>query len=311
MQKLVSTTRIAYNKINGTQASQLLNATDPAAIQALLNPIQATATNIKAASFGAVILLNTVSMAMPVLQQFFFLLVLNGAVGQHQLYKKMTVRSSFLVRYTAGLLFTFGASLCQTGYFWAFRENWGVSGTEFVLTWMTFWLLMHIHLLILDSISTIAPLPVMPFVVLLWIFLNIASSLSPLEMQAGFYHWGIAFPSHNAYSTLVTIWTRGANNRLYRALPILFSWEIAGCISSSITHLRACHLSYKMGQERQLDEDIQNTKDEEDRIQSLDADVSRQTTLDRTASRLERQRSVEEAALEQRQVYGPSIPPFA
>ncbi|KAF2268784.1 hypothetical protein CC78DRAFT_529760 [Lojkania enalia] len=312
MQQLVGATRLAYIKINGTQAARSLNETDSAAVQAFMNPISATATNIKVAPFGAVILLNTVSMAIPILQQFFFLLVLNGVAQKHQLYSKMTVRSSLLVRRVAGLLYSFGAALCQTGYFWAFKENWQVNGNQFVLTWMTLWLLMHIHLLILDSISTIAPLPVMPFVILLWVFLNLASSLSPLELQAGFYHWGIALPSHEAYSILVTIWTGGAHNRLYRALPIMFSWWVLANITTSITHWRACHLAYKMEHQESIGIKNSKTRDEEAAISAEEPEsgrCSRQAT--RTAENLERIRSAEETAMEQRQAYGPSIPPLA
>lgn len=311
MQQLVALTHVVYNKMNGTQASQFLNRTDPAAVQVLLNAISSTATDIQQAPFGSVILLNTVSMAMPIMQQFFFLLVINGVMRQHLLYSKMTVRSSLLVRRIAGAIFTLGAALCQTGYFWAFRESWNVNGNQFVLTWMTFWLLMNIHYLILDSISTVAPLPVMPFVVLLWVFLNISSTLSPLELQPGFFHWGIALPSYNAYSILITIWTGGAENRLYRALPILFSWWVLANITTSLTHIRACHLAYKLDEESNQGQ-TKSAKDEEAGISSDgDADrmVSRQTTFNRPTT-LQRQKTFEEAAMEQRQVYGPSIPPF-
>lgn len=319
MQQLVTATRLAYDKMNGTQAARFLNTTDPAAVQSFMNPISATATNIQAATLGTVILFNTVAMAMPVLQQFFFLLVLNGVAAQHQLYLKMTVRSSLIVRRVAGVLFTFGAALCQTGYFWAFRENWHVNGNQFVLTWMVFWLLMHIHLLILDTISTVAPLPVMPFVVLLWVFLNLASTLSPLEMQAGFYHWGIALPGHNSYSLLITIWTGGSGNRAYRALPIMFAWWVVANITTSLTHYRACHLAYKFNKEQEeRDESTDETpaKDEEEAIAEPEArpvrpSMSRRTTLAKTTSRLDRQMTAGEIATEQRIVYGPSVPPLA
>ncbi|CAO2654634.1 Nn.00g113670.m01.CDS01 [Neocucurbitaria sp. VM-36] len=312
MNTLVAAIRLVYNNLNGTQASQFLNETDPAAVRALLNPIQASTENIKPAQFGTVMLMNTVSMAMPVLQQFFFLLVLNGVLGAHNLYEKMTVRSSLLLRRIAGLLFTFGAALCQTGYYWAFREDWDVNGKQFLLTWMTFWLLMHIHLLILDSISTLAPLPVMPFVVLLWVLLNIASTLSPLEGQANFYHWMVALPSHEAYSILVTIWTGGAHNRLYRALPILFAWWLVANVTTSLTHIRACHLAYRLEEEQRVD--LEDGKDVEDGLaagNNREDAASLQHTLTRNTTRLERQRTAEDIALERRQVYGPSIPPFA
>ncbi|ORY16780.1 hypothetical protein BCR34DRAFT_556632 [Clohesyomyces aquaticus] len=315
LEQLVAATRVAYTKINGTQAYPFVARNDQAAIQAYLNPINAKATNIKQDPFGSVILFNTISMAMPILQQFFFLLVLNGVSRQHQLYTKMTIISSLNVRRAAGLLFTLGASLCQTGYFWAFKESWDVNGNQFVLTWMAFWLLMHIHYLILDSISTIAPMAVMPFVVLLWVFLNIASSLSPMELQAGFYNWGVALPSYNTYSVLVTIWTGGAHNRLYRALPILFSWWIVANIVTVVTHFRACHLAYKFEREEHVDV-TQNLKEDEEVAttsprQDNDNQISRQTTANVAGLNLMRQRTVEELTMENRQVYGPSIPPLA
>jgi hypothetical protein len=312
MTQLIAATRLAYNKINGISASSGLNTTSPAAVAALLNPIQSTSTNIMPVTFGTSIFLNTISMAMPILQQFFFLLVLNGVLAAHQIYKKMTISSSLVYRRVAGLLFTFGAALCQTGYYWAFREGWTVSGSQFVLTWLTIWLLMHIHLLILDSISTLAPLPVMPFVVILWVLLNVSSTASPLEAQAGFYHWMVALPSHEAYSILVTIWTGGAHNRLYRALPILFAWWVTANVTTSLTHIRACHLAYKVDLDEVLEEERAQEKDLEGTpTEEREEPMSLQNTVTRTLTQLTKQRTVEEVALERRQVYGPSIPPFA
>jgi hypothetical protein len=310
MTQLVATARLAYTKINGTQALRSLNESDSAAMQAFFNPIQAAATNIKAATFGTATLLNAVSMAMPVLQQFFFLLVLNGVLGAHNLYEKMTVLSSLRFRRFAGLLFTLGAALCQAGYIWAFRESWDVDGNQFVLTWMTYWLLMHVHVLILDTISTLAPLPVMPFVVLFWILVNIASTLTPLELQAGFYHWAIALPSHEAYSVLVTIWTGGAHDRLYRALPILFAWWVVANITTTLAHIRACHLAYKLDKDKVLGQAMEDDV-EAGAAEAKEESISMQDTLARTGTRLTRHRTLTEEALERREVYGPSIPPFA
>ncbi|XP_014550098.1 hypothetical protein COCVIDRAFT_116464 [Bipolaris victoriae FI3] len=246
MNQLVAATRLAYSNINGMQAMRIVNKTDQTAIQALLDPIKATETNIHAAAFGSVVFMNTVSMVMAILEQFFFLLTLNGIFGALNLYGRMTVLSSMCLRRLAGILFTFGAALCQSGYYWAFRENWEVNGSQFLLTWMAVWLLMQIHLLVMDSISTTAPPAAMPFVVLFWITLNNASAASPLDIQTGFYKWSIILPSHEAYSVLVTIWTGGAHNQVYRALPILFSWWIVANITASLAHIRACHLAYQL-----------------------------------------------------------------
>lgn len=283
MEKLVLGTKAAYQKINGTRALESLDNTDPAAVQAFFNPITASVRNVEPMVFGATIFLNTVSMVVPVLQQFFFLLVLNGVVGQHKLYTKMTVRSSLFVRRVAGLIFAFGAALCQAGFFWAFREDWNANGNQFVLTWMILWLLMHIHLLILDSISTIAPLPAMPFVVLLWVFLNLASTLCPFELMPGFYRWGISLPGHNTYSILITIWTRGSTNDVYRALPIMFAWWIFANALATIALVRACHLAYKfefMEQDFELHEQDAGKSMPEIKDEVSDPSLSRSTTMD-------------------------------
>jgi hypothetical protein len=308
MQTLIGATRIAYNHINGTQASKILNQQDPAAIQVFLNPIAAQERNVKVASFGNSVLLNTIGTIIPVLSQFFFLLVLNGAMRQHQMYSRLTVRSSLILRRVVGLAYAFASALCQAGFSWEFRENWDVNGVQFVLTWMTFWLLMEAHQLMLDTILTVAPMPAMPFTVLLFIFLNVASTLSPLELQAGFYKWSMALPGHNAYLVLVTIWTGGADNKLYRALPILFAWVVLGLITTTLGHWRACHLAFKMEKGDLSNADL--AKDVELGESADRLAMSRKTTIDREADAMQRRRSAESVALEQRQIYGPSIPPF-
>jgi hypothetical protein len=149
--------------------------------------------------------MNTVSMAMPVPMDFFFIMVLNGVLGAHNLYKKMTVLSSMRLRRVVTIIYACGAGFSQISYYWAFKEDWAVKANQFVLTWMVFWLLIHTHLVVLETIVTLAPMPVMPFVVLLWILMNVACSISPFELEPGFYHWGIALLALQAHSILVTI----------------------------------------------------------------------------------------------------------
>jgi hypothetical protein len=90
------------------------------------------------------------------------------------------------------------------------------------------WLLMHINFLLFDITTAFIPIQFMPFIVLTWVILNVASTITPFELSPGFFRWGYALPSHEAYEVLIQIWSRGCNNRLYRALPIMFSWWIVG-----------------------------------------------------------------------------------
>ncbi|OCK80208.1 hypothetical protein K432DRAFT_298150 [Lepidopterella palustris CBS 459.81] len=309
IEQLVSAARAAYTKINGTQAFPYVAQSDPDAVQAFLNPIAATVANVEVDAQDSVFLFTSISMVMPVLQQFFFLLALNGVSREHQLYSKMSVRSSMIIRGVAGLLYTFGAALTQAGYYWAFRDGWKVDGNQFVLTWMVLWLLMHTHFTYLDAISAITPISRMPFAVLTWIFLNISTTISPLELQPGFYYWGICLPASNAYSVLVTIWSGGGDNRLYRALPIMFAWWIVGNLLSMAAHLRACHLAYK------FDKEQQNNKGDGESAMGMTPVGSEVTIRPHSTNEsaahddLQQDKTLEEQDLEQRQIYGPSIPP--
>jgi hypothetical protein len=298
MQTLIGATRSTYNALHGTQAARIVNSTSPAAIQALLTPLAATETNIQPlTTFGAGVLLNTVGTVTPILAQFFFLLALNGACATHSLYTTLSPKSSFLYRRTATLLYTFGAALAQTGYTWAFRESWAVNGYQFVLTWMAYWLLMYAHLLFLDTVMTIAPMPMMPFVVLAWIFTNIASTLSPLELQAGFFKGSYALPGMNGYEVLMTVWTGGARNRLYRNLPVLFGWVIVGTVTVAWAHWRAC------GKAEGLKE-LEKDEDEEKKMGMEDSGVGIAISAATTVGREE----VEEEELRQRDIYGAPLP---
>ncbi|KAI9701349.1 MAG: hypothetical protein M1820_006571 [Bogoriella megaspora] len=238
-----------YNKLN-PRALHSLNQSDPRAIQAFLRPIGYTETNIKPTPQGSVVLLTTASMAMPVLQQFFFLLILNAVCGKFQLYSHVPIRKSTVVRFTAGIIYALGAALAMSGYYFAFRESWTVNAAQFFLTWATLWLLMHIHFLIFDTLMALLPLPFMPFLVLTWIFVNIAGTVSPLSIQPDFYHWATILPAHNTILTLFTIWSGGANNRLYRTLPLLFSWWIVSNVTSVLAHRRACTVAKRKKEEQ-------------------------------------------------------------
>lgn len=77
---------------------------------------------------------NTVSIVMPQLQWFFFLLILNGISQELRLYSKLPVHISGLVRLGLSLAYDLVAALCMAGCFRGYREDWAVKGNQFVLT---------------------------------------------------------------------------------------------------------------------------------------------------------------------------------
>ena len=237
---LVAAAGTAYGSINGSKVLKSLALTDDAAIKAYLTPIMTSEINIQPTNQGAKILYNTISMAMPVLQCLGFVVAINQMFIKFEVHSRLSTMSGGILRLTVGVIYTFVASLTMTGYIWAYREDWAVSGTQFVLTWMLLWLLFHIHYLAIEAAIQIIPLPAMPFLLMPWVFLNITSSITPFEINPGFYRIGYAFPAHEAYQVLTDIWSGGAVPQLYRAMPILFSWWVLLLVCDSFSHRRAC-----------------------------------------------------------------------
>ena len=226
--KLIETTRSTYYANNGSSVAASADLSNAATLKAFLDPIHAEEINIKGTEQGTRVFYNTVSMVMPIIQQFFFMLALNGISTHFDAFTKLSWKANGLIRVIASILYTLTGSLLMTGYIWAFRESWGQGGSRFVLTWITMWLLMHVNFLFFDITTAFIPIQFMPFIVLTWVILNVASTISPFELNPGFFRWGYALPSHEAYQVLIQIWSGGCNNRLYRALPIMFSWWIVG-----------------------------------------------------------------------------------
>ena len=236
--QMVEATRVAYNAINGTAALASLARKDEAAVQAFLNPIGASDINLQPAAQASAVFYNTISMAMPIIQQFFFILALNGISLRFGLYTTLPAKTFGLVRLAVSLIYTLFGSLMMTGYIWAFRESWSVDGSQFVVTWMLLWLLMHIYYCILDCAAAVLPQPVLPFLVVTVIFLSITSTANPFEISPAFYRWGYALPAYEVYQLLTDVWSGGPATQLYRALPILFSWWVLGLILATLGLVR-------------------------------------------------------------------------
>ena len=306
-ERLGSTARMAYSMANGSSALQSVDQNDQFALQTLFNPVEISNINIMPTTQGTKLFYNTVSMVMPQLQQFFFLLILNGISHELQLYSKLPVHISGLVRLGLGLAYDLVASLCMTGYIWDYREEWDVNGNQFVLTWMLLWLLHHVHFVILDTVTAFLPLPAIPFVLLTWIILNITASVSPFEISPGFYRWGYALPVNEAYTVLTDIWSLGSVPELYRSLPILFSWWIAGLSAATYGHFYRCHKSWTQDRKiEELEKSSAQPRSEHRNGQGGGKEEEDPSSLHLTPS----QRLLEAAAV-YRNTYGPSVPmPF-
>jgi Protein of unknown function (DUF3533) len=228
LETLIGATAATYNSIFGSKSVAAVNSSDPAAVFALLNPIQASNINILPTPQGDRVFYTTVTIILPIMQQFFFLMALNGISNQFGIFGRLRNTRVGIIRMVVSITYTLVASLTVVGYVWAFRETWDVNGTQFVLSWMVMWLYMHINFLVLDAATAFIPLSFISFFVLTWAIINISSAVFPFEVSPGFYKWGYALPAHNAVSIFFQIWSGGCNDQLDRALPVLFAWEIVG-----------------------------------------------------------------------------------
>ncbi|KIW70955.1 hypothetical protein PV04_03182 [Phialophora macrospora] len=238
---LARATEQDYLHRHGLAGLQKVDHNDSAAVQVLFHPIGISDVNIAETTQPARLLYNTATMVMPVLQQFFFVLILNGLSDELGIYKHVASTSTTgILRVALASSYTLLSAAAMTGYVWAFRETWHVDARQFFLTWMVLWLLHAVHFVVVDTAAAVWPVPVMPFFILTWIVLNLSSSVSPLELNPRFYHWGYALPDNEAYALLTDIWSRGAVPVVHRAVPILGAWLVVGAGAATFGHVRRC-----------------------------------------------------------------------
>ena len=78
-----------------------------------------------------------------------------------------------------------------------------------------------------------------------------SSSIYPLALVPGFYHWGVALPAYNTYNLLVEVWTHGCNPMHAQCLGVLFAWAIAGVTIANIGMWRRCAAAAQAEREEQ------------------------------------------------------------
>ncbi|KAI3572660.1 hypothetical protein IWW34DRAFT_761447 [Fusarium oxysporum f. sp. albedinis] len=165
IQALVGAARGGYYQTQeGRSALRNVNSSDPAAIEAYLNPITSTPDTIRPTNQGSRNLYNTINIVMAVLGQFFYVLAMNGIYDKFGIHKNMRVRDVYAMRFINGKIFSTLFAVVVTGYIWAFKEDWGVTGGQWALSWLTFWLFMDVNFVVLESvIGAYVPMALTPF----------------------------------------------------------------------------------------------------------------------------------------------------
>ncbi|CAG9956493.1 unnamed protein product [Clonostachys rosea f. rosea IK726] len=227
-----------------TEALSTVNFTSPSSATAFLDPIRSSSIVKSPTNQGSRVLLNTVTMVMGALMQFFFLMGMNNISAQAGVFNKMSKRDVYMSRLIISKFHTFICALCSVAYIWAFREDWFVTSAHFGKTWMAFWLYMEIQYTVMDTLLEIViPMQFWSFFVLTWIITNITSTVYPFELTAGFYRVGWALPAHNFWLLLMDIWSNGCKQHRNVVLPVLLCWWLLGHISSAWSVWKRCSLA--------------------------------------------------------------------
>lgn len=286
LQTLVSVTSKVFPLIS-SDAKAAVNITNPASAATFLNPIDATAWDIMPTSQGVRVLLNTVSLVMPILMQFFFIMAVNAITTNVKVLDTQSKRDVYIFRLCASKVYGCISSLCMTGYIWAFRESWGVMAGQFFETWMCLWFYMDINYMVVDTIiGTIIPMSFFAYFFLTWVILNIATVVYPFDLTAGFYHWGWALPAHSIWLLLVSIWSNGCRAQLDVTLPILFAWWFVGHFTSAWSVRKRCLMAEAENEQANNDEKFTPNSTKESQqfvLETVSSRDSRQGSNDRTS----------------------------
>lgn len=242
MELLIEATIPAYAAINGSYAYSHLNTSDPAALQAVSAPFNSSSNiNIMPTPQGSRVLYNTVTTVMNILPQFFFVMALNGIHNSFEMFTKLRLHHNIRIRLISSCIYSGIMAITISGYIWAFRKSWPVSGVQWALTWLSLWFIGHIHFLIIDTAAGFIPETFISFFMITYVLVSVTSTLTPFELAPGFYKWQYAIPAWNWYQLVNTIWSGGCDAQFAVNLPVLFAWWLVGIGGSVLSMIKKCN----------------------------------------------------------------------
>ena len=94
---------------------------------------------------------------------------------------------------------------------------------SFVVFWMLNWVGMTALGLPCENMAMILGFPWSSFFLIFWVITNVATGFYPLDLAAGFFRWGYAWPLHRIVEALRTI-LFGTHSRIGLDFGILCAW---------------------------------------------------------------------------------------
>jgi hypothetical protein len=206
-----------------TLLSENSTTLSPNGLSVLLNGIQAIEDDIHPINVGVKYFLDTASMVFPALITFFYSMALRAAPG---LFGHTSFKSNYIYRISAAMCLT-----CVVGISWGlwyevFHESDGISGGQYCLIWLTFWMYALIAFLVYDAMTGVLPNYIFPPFVLVYIIINVTAAAFPIDLKPRFFHLDYIWPGYNCFELFITILSHGSTSRVYRNVPVLFGWLI-------------------------------------------------------------------------------------
>ncbi|EFX06379.1 tetrahydrofolylpolyglutamate synthase [Grosmannia clavigera kw1407] len=108
----------------------------PATVDVLANPWTPVAVDIQPTPQGSRAIYNTLVIILILIQEFFYLGIINALTTAFHTYSKIHALRILLIRTLNALSYTLIGALCTTGAIWAFRDHWDVQALQFGASWM-------------------------------------------------------------------------------------------------------------------------------------------------------------------------------
>jgi hypothetical protein len=188
LNQLILQSNSALYKANSTLFTTA-NLSNPAVGKVLYNPVRPTAFNVQPTTQGSRIFINTVTVVMSSISQFFGAMSADGIHKATGLYAQMSSRSNFGLRWVVGLIWSCMAGAGFTLIIYGFRETWTLAAYQWVECWLMTWYNCNINFLVLDTSIGYLSAQWVPFFVLAWTMLNLSGTIAPPELSPGFYKW--------------------------------------------------------------------------------------------------------------------------
>lgn len=203
--------------------------------QTVVKPISYTINNLVPFAQPVATAATFVGLIYVLILSFFIVMIGWGAREVSGLDKTLTYRSIVTLRLISCFIDYFFVALFYSLLNLAFKldvfRKFHRAG--FVIFWMLSWVAMLSVGLALESLITILTPRFVPFFMILWVIVNVAVSVYPIDTLPRVYRYGYAAPFYNISRSIRTI-AFATKNNLALNFGVLIVWVAISCVTLPI-----------------------------------------------------------------------------